>query len=58
MYIKAHHFGYTPIKNKNGRKSHYGETLKKIQVVRMRNGQTRTIYHYDVYALGGLTPQC
>ena len=56
MYIKAHPFGYEAIKNKD-RKSHFGETLKKIQTIRMQNGQTRTIYHYAVHALGGLVSQ-
>lgn len=54
MYIKAHPFGYTPIKQKN-RNTHWGETKKKIQVIRMSNGQVRTIQHYAVHALGGLT---
>lgn len=53
MYIKAHPFGYVPVKKKN-RNTHYGETLKKTQVIRMKNGQTRTIKHYTQYAFGGL----
>ena len=56
MYAKAHPFGYTPVKKKE-REDHFGMTLKKIQPIRMKNGQIRTIYHYAVHALGGLVNQ-
>lgn len=57
MYIKAHPFGYVRIKNKQ-RADHKGETLKKVQTIYMKNGQTRAIKHYAVHALGGLNSQC
>ena len=56
MYAKAHPFGYTPVKKKE-RADHFGMTVKKIQPIRMKNGQIRTIYHYAVHALGGLVNQ-
>jgi hypothetical protein len=46
MYIKAHPFGHEPIKNKHGRKAHYGDAKKKTQAIRMKNGEIRTVQHY------------
>lgn len=47
MYVKAHPFGYVGIKKaKAGRNFHFGEQLKEIQTIRMKNGQIRNIKHY------------
>lgn len=51
--IKVHPIGFIAIKAKN-RADHTGETKKYIQTVRMKNGQTRTIQHYEAgYMFGG-----
>lgn len=44
-FAKAHPFGYIPIKKKEDRST---KSLQKkyLQVVRMKNGQVRTIQHY------------
>lgn len=44
--IKIHPIGFIAIKAKE-RKDHFGETKKYVQVVRMPNGQTRAIQHYE-----------
>ena len=46
MYAKAHPFGYIP-KKKKGLTSHDREQVQRIQTIRMKNWQTRTIKHYD-----------
>jgi hypothetical protein len=50
MYVKAHPFGYVPIKTKVGdRKDHKFMSHKKTQTVRMPNGQTRVIHHFAIH---------
>lgn len=44
--IKIHPIGFIAIKAK-GRNDHKGETKKYVQTIRMKNGQTRTIQHYE-----------
>ncbi len=51
MYAKAHPFGYIP-KKKKGVTRRYREAVQRIQTVRMANGQTRTIKHYDLQRKG------
>lgn len=57
MYAKAHPFNYIPVKNKKSIRHDSmmfrGESLDHIQVVRMKNGQTRTIKHYVGHLTGG-----
>lgn len=54
MYAKAHPIGYVPIKNKlRDLHKHFGESLLYVQTIRMANGQTRTIKHYQQFAIGG-----
>ena len=44
---KAHPFGYIGIKKaKAERNPHFGEQKKYVQVIKMKNGQIRTIQHY------------
>lgn len=52
--IKVHPMGYIAFKSKN-RKDHKGETKKYVQTIRMKNGQVRTIQHYEAgYMFGGI----
>ena len=52
--IKVHPFGHIAIKAKN-RADHKGETKKYVQTIHMKNGQTRTIQHYEAgYIFGGI----
>lgn len=44
--IKVHPIGFIAIKAKN-RADHTGETKKYVQTIRMKNGQVRTIQHYE-----------
>lgn len=49
MYVKAHPFNYIKIQKPVGdRKRHFGESVVRTQVIRMSNGQIRTIKHYAV----------
>lgn len=50
--IKIHPIGFIAIKAKN-RNDHKGETKKYVQIVRMKNGQIRTIQHYTSLAMFG-----
>ena len=43
-YTKAHPFEYVP--RKKEKQDHYGQQKKHVQIVRMTNGQVRTIQHY------------
>lgn len=45
-YIKAHTIGYIPVEKKRDRKDHFGEQKKYVQVIKMKNGQVRSIQHY------------
>lgn len=52
--IKVHPIGYIAINAKN-RVDHHGETKKYVQTIRMKNGQTRTIQHYEAgHIFGGI----
>lgn len=54
MRVKVHPIGYVPIKNKlRDLHKHFGESLLYVQTIRMANGQTRTIKHYQQLAIGG-----
>lgn len=53
--IKVHPVGFVAIKAKSRNQSHTGEARKYIQVIRMKNGQVRTIQHYEAgYTYGGV----
>lgn len=52
MYIKAHFPGYVPVAKKQ-KSSHFGESFKHVQVIKMKNGQTRVIKHYQGVTIGG-----
>lgn len=52
--IKIHPVGFIAIKAKDRNQNHAGETKKYTQVIRMKNGQIRTIQHYEAgYMYGG-----
>lgn len=52
--IKVHPIGYIAVKAKS-RDNHHGETKKYMQVIRMSNGQIRTIQHYEAgHMFGGI----
>ena len=49
MYAKAHPFNYIKIqKPVSQRKNHFGESVVRIQTIKMSNGQIRTIKHCAV----------
>lgn len=51
--IAIHPMGY--IAPKSNQKDHYGETKKYVQTIRMKNGQIRTIQHYEAgHTFGGV----
>jgi hypothetical protein len=50
--IKVHPIGFIAIKAKN-RADHTGETKKYVQTIRMKNGQIRTIQHYEAVSMFG-----
>ena len=45
--IKVHHFDYQKVKNTKSINVHSGEQPARKQAIRMKNGQVRTIVHYD-----------
>lgn len=55
-YIKAHPFGYKPIKNTKSanlsHETHKQEELKRIQTVQISHNQTRVIKHYTKWRRG------
>ena len=46
-YIKVHPFDYQKVKNTKPINVHSGEQPARKQAISMKNGQVRTIVHYD-----------